>query len=347
MYVYFVLDPNADPSRQGDIEFKLQAEAIAYGRQRRISSANARRFGLSSNILEFNQPTGADIHFFTTGQEILDRLANYPERSIEKLIIFAHGGPQSIGWGGQRGGGGIHNAIYHLSGWKHISHFARLAGPRLTENCILGLAGCTTGLSIAQYREWRDRRASGVAVTSEEEIAYRFARGDQDSLAGTLRDVLVRSCPGIEVRAHKTRGHTTFNPNVNYFRAPANSPGIPYADDVMGPVGSGDNVIRHHGSWRSQFSGMEATEWIVGGFGQSEVPQRTTGPVASTDRDTGRAVSRTSSRSIPNYGLLIDGRSLSRNIVIFSGNEIYRNLERMAIRVENSLNNGSLEALYA
>lgn len=268
MYVYFALHPNANPNHLGDAEFSLMATRLARGGRIETTSREANRLGFESGAIEFEEPTGADVHIFRNGQQILEGLSSYPPRSIEKLVIFAHGSPQSLGWGGARGGGGIHTDS-RISGWIRMDVFIRMAGPKLTENCIVGLAGCTTGLSLRLFQEWARRRSAGANVDTQV-VLHHYERGDEDSLAGVMRDGLVQYCPGIEIRAHKIRGHTTFNPNANYFRAPAGSPGIPYCSEVMGePPEVGSDLVGYHQQWTGRFLGREATEWIIGGLGQS------------------------------------------------------------------------------
>jgi hypothetical protein len=273
--VYLHLDGNADPRPSG-------------GRN------NERTFGGLAEHL--GRQVGASIHSFSTGREVLQHLARY-ER-IERLIIFAHGGPSKIGW---LRGGGI-SSTQRAGGWKNVTQMAEVLAPRLAPNTIIGLAACTCGITPSDWRRSKEllrERNEAVRTGARNRVSLnleynrlsQFASSGVGSIAYNMRDAMLNGgAQGVEVRAHLWAGPATTNPHCISFRPPARSPGILLADSFV----STSNNERLTWNWMQEFrrhwTGERAQEWILGG----PSPENVTPPSSMAASDMANSISVTS-----------------------------------------------------
>ncbi len=236
--LYLYLDANADPhpgtSRNNEAEFGRIAVALASSHR-------------------------ADARSFQTGQNILDIIAQY--NRIERLVIFAHGHPEGIGWSERGSGGGIHDRR-RAGGYLRTDAFALAVASRLAPNTIVGLAACSCGSSQTEYD-----RAKALAKTRSSE-AFGLVRADAagvGSFAYNLRDKLMTfGARGVEVRAHVWSGHTTRNPWILTFSSPPRSPGVALIRTVS-PEPTDGNRMTWFRDFNRRWNGDLAQEYIIGG----------------------------------------------------------------------------------
>lgn len=86
-----------------------------------------------------------------------------------------------------------------------------------------------------------------IATADVKIILYACSAGaDDNSFAAQLRDRLVESRPLCRIDAHKTRGHSTQNPQVNRFESPAGSSGQMIVSPSDGELWRKWSNILHH-----------------------------------------------------------------------------------------------------
>ena len=94
--------------------------------------------------------------------------------------------------------------------------------------------------------------------------------GGEGSIAYAFRDKLVRYREDVEVRGHTIKGHTTHNPWLIYFVAPAGSPGRTLIQAMT--EGPSDRLWEWSREWHREWRGERAAEWIVGGLSSPRHP---------------------------------------------------------------------------
>jgi len=211
------------------------------------------------NLAERN---GATFGQFRNGRELLERVAS-AEGGIEKCVIFAHGTPDGIGWFNGNAGAGIYWTLRAARYWTTPERFAEAIGEKLTENPIIGLAACSCATGRRAYRDYFSSER-GRRPNPERQLLDRYTDGALDSFAANMRDALVPYRPNVEVRAHKTPGHTTYNPFGMTFRGPAGSPGEVLATSSLARLDE-EPLFTYSQRWDATFSGEAAQEWILGG----------------------------------------------------------------------------------
>lgn len=240
MNLFFYLEPDADPRKAPAGEGAFRGWARSYGA----------RFQ-------------ATVSGFRIGQQILDVVAT--SSNIERVIIFAHGFPDHIGFQGVNPeGGGISSRPFSpraVPSYSKLRDFCLLLGPRLAPQPIIGLAACTCAISNA---EWRDKAKRPDETPQDHIYRTQYADGGADSFAGLIRDYLCPFQPGVEVRAHKTSGTAHANPSLAFFRSPARSVGRGLCVALRGAMPA-DHQNLWFQSWRQEWTGEVAAQYITGG----------------------------------------------------------------------------------
>jgi len=339
MYLYVHLAPNANPAVVEN-EFRIQARGAAFGHRQSGKYNDAGRLIMAGYERE---ATGATVQPFATGADMLSVIAQY--NNIEKFIVFAHGAPQWIGWQGR---GGIH-VRREGNSFRSVAQLAQVLSPKLTENAIIGLAACSCGMGQAEWRQFFQREGGNYVLQGQsydvQRVERQYMEGATDSFAALLRDALVDAgSSSFEIRAHKIRGGTTANPNCVYFRPGRGTPGNIVAVDVLGPPDGNDarTLGQFRRDWNSQFLGLEANNWIIGGAGQSALPDISESAGESGGSPSSRVqASRTGIGGrylYANANTSTLGGSSIDTIPIMNRDEIARALQESAKQLEDTFN---------
>ena len=138
-----------------------------------------------------------------TGAELVRLGEDQEPRSIDHLIVIAHGGPDWL----LNSRLGVHATRENArTGLVSAARLAEAWAPALRPGALVSLCACLCSRSPA----WWLRQAGGYTGNDWGPAAYRD--GGASSFASTLRDELARRGCSVRVRGHATVGHVLHNP---------------------------------------------------------------------------------------------------------------------------------------
>lgn len=164
--------------------------------------------------------------------DVLSVLDQYASDPLGIVAFFCHGWPNGMQFG------------FDLASLPTL--VASLAA-KSSPNVRIALYACETGASPEEgelevlRRNIAHERRSATDEEAARQTRLRAAIAGQAAGEGgfafALRDQLVATNPGCQVFAHITLGHSTRNPEVRGFAAPAGSAGVPVVAHTAPPRG--------------------------------------------------------------------------------------------------------------
>lgn len=201
----------------------------------------------------------AELYFVHTGQQAVAVASELGLRSVEHLVVLAHGGPDWL----LHSSHGI--AITRTNTGPHqvtVGAFTEAWAPVLSHRCLVSLAACLCSRSPS----WWMRLHLGEVLSGWGARGYR--RGGEASFSARLRDGLVwEGVIGPRVRGHRTAGHATGNPILAEHRWHAGEPCVPLFELALPGV---EPTSKNRRRWTALVKGTLAERWLLG---DDEVPK--------------------------------------------------------------------------
>jgi hypothetical protein len=205
--------------------------------------------GVCERVAE-REPDTSIIHLHT-GEELIDVAHHITPRTVDHLVIAAHGGTTWI----LDDQFGVTTGAPRYVGQVTEEAVADAWAPVLVEYPLISLAACM----CSRAPSWWLRRKWGHIGSDWGARAY--LPGGQTSFSARFRDALCWYGVYPDVRGHRTSGHTTYNPILAKHHYHAGEPCISWFH------------MEHPGvtptrSWRRRWvrekKGLPAEAWLMG-----------------------------------------------------------------------------------
>ena len=201
--------------------------------------------------LERRAPT---MRAVTTGAELVRLGEDQLPRSVDHLIVIAHGGPDWL-LNSRRG---VHATRERpAAGLVSAARLAEAWCSPLRPGGLVSLCACLCSRPPA----WWLRQAGGYTGNDWGASAYRDLPDGDASFSATLRDQLaLRGC-GVRVRGHGTVGHVLYNPILREHPPEAGAGGRA----LFGLVLDGcEPTAARRSRWVELVRGRLAEAWLLG-----------------------------------------------------------------------------------
>ena len=137
-----------------------------------------------------------------SGEALVALAHEFDDRSVDHLVIAAHGGTTWI----LDDKFGLTTGKVKYAGQAAVSKFARAWARKMTLSPLVSLAAC---MCSRAPRWWLQRKFGYIG---SDWGARGYLPGGQASLSARIRDLLIWNGVFPQVRGHRTSGHTTKNP---------------------------------------------------------------------------------------------------------------------------------------
>jgi hypothetical protein len=187
-----------------------------------------------------------------TGRQFVELAERFEERSVEHVIVCAHGGTDWLIH--PRTGVAINDRFPQL-GQVDVAELVAAWSPVMVDRVRWSLCACLCSRSPT----WWLRNYLGRVPSTWGPRSYQ--RGGQGSFAARLRDMLVWWHHDPDVRAHKSAGDLLGNPLLSLHRWPAADQSIPLCQIALPEVIVSVGFRRW---WVRTVRGRLAERWLLG-----------------------------------------------------------------------------------
>ncbi len=189
---------------------------------------------------------GGVLEFVDDMWDVADALEARLPVQWDHVVFVGHGTPV---WWGLPGKMGVHRYKEQSELIWSARSLATILRETCHPTCIVSFASCSSGASPRWYRtKLLGRVVAPWGAASHED-------GGKLSLAGR-----VSSLTGLEVRAHTTSGHTTFNPAIRVFTG--DTKGQSMAKKIIGQ--SWKNTRANRVDWNTAFKPWVYEDLLIG-----------------------------------------------------------------------------------